>query len=692
MYLRFFNLREQPFSITPDPRFLFLSPQHEEALSSLLYGIHQRKGFIEITGEVGTGKTILCRTLMDRLDNTVSTALIFNSYLDEIELLQAILNDFGVSAEKTTRKGYIDALNQYLLKEYTDGRNAIVLIDEAQNLEPRVLEQLRMLSNLETERDKLVQVILVGQPELHDLLATPQMRQLDQRIAVRYHINGLTRSETLQYIMHRLSVAGAANAIVFTYRALSIIYQHCAGIPRRLNLLCDRILVTAYVRGTHRITARIVRQSINDLEGARQTARSHRFSLRPIPTSITVGVLASATFLGISNGWLPISVYREQLRTQLFGRPPAATQPLLTSVPSPQPPIASVALTLEPVTPPPPPYVEASDMALARKLWQLKVQASSAATPSTGKAPQWQETPLIQFANHAALAMQPLQGNPTQLTRLSRPCLIEVHPRAAEAPSLLWVVVRGFMDHILVYQEPEGLKSVPLQELSRIWYGKLYLTLDQADSLVPMLKQGMRGTRVLALQHILNNLGYLHEKPSGRFDIHTEQAVKAFQHDHLLDADGYAGQKTLMVLSHFQRIPVSAWRADTPPYPHHADEARQAPPPQRQDDQQQNQSRSTVDVGAAPSIRRYSIQVGSFRLPEQAERLRNRLSQEGYATWVQPSQVPGQGTWYRVRVGHFTERSAADEVAERLATQEQLAILIAAESKIDGKYTSYEHD
>ncbi len=693
MYLRFFNLREQPFSITPDPRFLFLSPQHEEALSSLLYGIHERKGFIEITGEVGTGKTVLCRTLMNRLDKTVSTALIFNSYLNEIELLQAILNDFGVSAEQTTRKGYIDALNQYLLKEYTAGHNAIVLIDEAQNLEPRVLEQLRMLSNLETERCKLVQVILVGQPELRDRLATPQMRQLDQRIAVRYHLNSLTRSETLQYIMHRLSVAGAANAIVFTHRALSIIYQHCAGIPRRLNLLCDRILVTAYVRGTHRITARIVRRSINDLEGARRTARSHRFSLRPTLTGITVVGLASATFLGISSGWLPISISQEQIRTLLFDRAPAATQPLLTSIPSPQPPIASVALTPETVIPPPPPYVKASDMALARKLWQLKVQASSAATPSSGKAPQWQETALVQFASNAALTMQPLQGSPTQLTRLSRPCLIEVHPPAAEAASLLWVVVRGFMDHVLVYQGPEGLKSVPLQKLSRIWYGKLYLTLDQADSLTPMLRQGMRGARVQALQHVLSNLGYLHEKPSGLFDIHTKQAVKAFQRDHLLDADGYAGQKTLMVLSHFQRIPpVSASRADTTPHTQHADKARKEPPPQRQYDQRQNQNRSTIDAGTAPSIRRYSIQVGSFRLAEQAERLRNRLRKEGYATWVQPSQVPGQGTWYRVRVGRFTERSAADEVADRLAAQEQLAILIAAESEIDGEYMPYEHD
>ena len=193
MYLRFFNLRESPFNLTPDPRFLFLSAQHEEALTHLLYGIYERKGFIEITGEVGTGKTVLCRALLERLDKTVSTALIFNSYLTKMELLQAITDDFGLQPRETTSKGYIDVLNDYLLGEFAAGRNAVVVIDEAQNLEPTVLEQLRMLSNLETERGKLIQIILVGQPELHDKLATLQMRQLEQRIAVRFHIHELTR-------------------------------------------------------------------------------------------------------------------------------------------------------------------------------------------------------------------------------------------------------------------------------------------------------------------------------------------------------------------------------------------------------------------------------------------------------------------------------------------------------------------
>ena len=229
MYLRFFNLRESPFNLTPDPRFLFLSAQHEEALTHLLYGIYERKGFIEITGEVGTGKTVLCRTLLERLDKTVSTALIFNSYLTKMELLQAITDDFGLQPRETTSKGYIDVLNEYLLGEFAAGRNAVVVIDEAQNLEPTVLEQLRMLSNLETERVKLLQIILVGQPELHAKLATLQMRQLEQRIAVRFYIHELTRMETEQYITHRMSVAGAAHTVTWSRRALRLIHHYTGG-------------------------------------------------------------------------------------------------------------------------------------------------------------------------------------------------------------------------------------------------------------------------------------------------------------------------------------------------------------------------------------------------------------------------------------------------------------------------------
>jgi general secretion pathway protein A len=276
MYCAFYGLQERPFSITPDPRFLFLSQSHQEALGHLLYGIEERRGFITITGEVGTGKTLLCRALLGRLGHQVRTALILNSFMSGLELLRSINEDFGIPARSTTRKELIDALNDFLLEEFREGRNAVLIIDEAQNLAPPVLEQIRMLSNLETERGKLLQIILVGQPELRQQLARADLRQLNQRIALRYHIQPFDRQETADYIHHRLLVAGSHGGVRFSRRALSLIYRHCEGVPRRINLLCDRALLSGYVQGSAGIDHRIVRRANAELKGG-QGRRLSRF-------------------------------------------------------------------------------------------------------------------------------------------------------------------------------------------------------------------------------------------------------------------------------------------------------------------------------------------------------------------------------------------------------------------------------
>src|SRR5262245_2371554 len=371
MYLRFFNLRESPFNLTPDPRFLFLSTQHEEALTHLLYGIYERKGFIEITGEVGTGKTVLCRVLLERLDKTVSTALIFNSYLTKLEPLQAITDDFGLQPRETTSKGYIDVLNEYLLNEFAAGHNAVVVIDEAQNLEPPVLEQLRMLSNLETERVKLLQIIIVGQPELHAKLATRQMRQLEQRIAVRFHIHELTRAETEHYITHRLSVAGGAQTVTWSRRALRLIHHYTGGIPRRINLLCDRVLMTAFVRETHRVSAAIVRRSAQELASPWQSKRRgwlRRVALGSGAGLGLLGLIGGGVFLWptIHTQWYPrvveqiLALTRHTTPPQPAALPPPAALPqdiLLPkqrpiSEPAALPPPAALPLSVsEPTSP-----------------------------------------------------------------------------------------------------------------------------------------------------------------------------------------------------------------------------------------------------------------------------------------------------------------------------------------------------
>ena len=268
MYESFFSLKQKPFAITSNPSFLFLSPRHKEALAHMTYGIRERVGFIEITGEVGTGKTTVCRALLNQLDEKTKSAFIFNSNLSEVQLIQTIVEDLGLKTAQKNKGGLFSELNRYLIDQMALGHNVVVIIDEVQNLSLRTLEQVRMLSNLECENEKLLQIILVGQPELSKKLARPELRQLRQRIAVRYHIGALTRDETAQYIAHRLSLAGRADAAtLFDDTAIDEVFRYSGGIPRLINLVCGKSLLTGFVLETRRIRFDIVKQSIIELEG-----------------------------------------------------------------------------------------------------------------------------------------------------------------------------------------------------------------------------------------------------------------------------------------------------------------------------------------------------------------------------------------------------------------------------------------
>ncbi len=267
MYLEFYGLKEFPFNITPDPRFLYLSPYHKEAYDHVMYGIKARKGFIELTGEVGSGKTTLCRAVLANLDNTVETALILNPSLTETQLLRAMLNDFGLDPKGKDRLDYIEILNDFLLAKSQQGINVALLIDEAQNLSPQVMEQIRLLSNLETDQQKLIQIVLCGQPELQKRLARPDLRQLRQRITVRYHIRPLTFEDTMMYIRHRLWVAGNNGNLTFDQPAFKEVHRYSKGGPRVINAICDIALLAGYVDKKHAIDARCIRKAIEQLEG-----------------------------------------------------------------------------------------------------------------------------------------------------------------------------------------------------------------------------------------------------------------------------------------------------------------------------------------------------------------------------------------------------------------------------------------
>ncbi|MDD5483067.1 MAG: AAA family ATPase [Kiritimatiellae bacterium] len=267
MYLEYYGLKEAPFNLTPDPKFLFFTPNHREAFNHLIYGIRNRKGFVELTGEVGSGKTTICRAVLASLAPGIKTSLILNPFLTENQLLRSILNDFGLKVKGRDRLTNIETLNSFLLENLQSGNNVALIIDEAQNLSPAVLEQVRLLSNLETDQNKLLQIVLCGQPELRQRLASPDLRQLRQRITVRYHLLPLNESETIRYIEYRLKMAGWSEGRLFLEKAVRRIHNYARGIPRLINSVCDIALLAGYVASSAAIDVDCVKKAIKQLEG-----------------------------------------------------------------------------------------------------------------------------------------------------------------------------------------------------------------------------------------------------------------------------------------------------------------------------------------------------------------------------------------------------------------------------------------
>ena len=268
MYLQYYGLTEAPFDITPNPKFLFYSAKHREAFNHLLYGIRERKGFVQLTGEVGAGKTTLCRAMLEQLDNShFATALILNPVMSPTELMKAIAVEYGLPVNGLDRLDILAVINEFLLQQVERGKDTVLIIDEAQDLTDELLEQVRLLSNLETDNRKLLQIVLMGQPELRERLNNPRLRQLRQRITVRYHLLPLSRYEVNQYIQHRLSVSGAKGAPYFTQPALWRVHRYSQGIPRLVNAVCDKALLAGFVQQREKIDFGMVGNAVRELEG-----------------------------------------------------------------------------------------------------------------------------------------------------------------------------------------------------------------------------------------------------------------------------------------------------------------------------------------------------------------------------------------------------------------------------------------
>ncbi len=277
MYKDFYSLKENPFNITSDPAFFFPSLRHEEAFNHLSYGINSRKGMIVITGEIGTGKTTLCRMLLNRLGDNVKTALILNPDFSDIQLLEMIVHDLGIECKRKNKLALVGAIALFLVEQSSQGKNVAVILDECQNLNVRQLEQIRLLSNLETEKEKLLQIILVGQPELNEKLQNPLLRQLNQRVSVRYHILPLDKAEVRSYIEHRLKTVRADNRLKFTDAAIETIFAYSHGTPRVINILCDRALLAGFVREAWTIDENIIQECVKEIHGPQEAKLSYEY-------------------------------------------------------------------------------------------------------------------------------------------------------------------------------------------------------------------------------------------------------------------------------------------------------------------------------------------------------------------------------------------------------------------------------
>jgi type II secretory pathway predicted ATPase ExeA len=335
MYESYYGLSEKPFSLTPDPKYLYRSESHANAFELLRYAVGRREGFVAITGDIGTGKTTLCRALLEQIDRTTFTALVLNPFLSEEDLLKRILQDFGVISREDIKAGrvaraskqdLIDALYDFLLGLIPINASAVLIIDEAQNLPRQVLEQIRILSNLETDKEKLLQIILVGQLNLQGLLRSPDLRQLDQRVSIRYELKPLDRDAVAAYVAHRLTIAGGSAAVTFTARALDAVHRLSAGIPRLINLICDRALLSGYSLRTDRITPDIVQHASDSLDLAQPILPRRRWFARPAPMLGAAAAIAGAAVAAVLAGYLYQRVASRTVEARA-----ASAEPVLTS-------------------------------------------------------------------------------------------------------------------------------------------------------------------------------------------------------------------------------------------------------------------------------------------------------------------------------------------------------------------------
>jgi len=571
MYEAFYGLREKPFNLTPDPKYLYLSDKHKEAFAHLLFGIKNRSGFVMLTGEIGTGKTTICRNLLNQLDSDTEVAFIFNPFLSPVELLRKINSEFGIDTRADNLLGLTEELNIHLLNAGARGKNCVLVIDEAQNLDPVVLEQIRLLSNLETETNKLLQIVLIGQPELGEKLALHELRQLNQRITARYHLKPLNAKETLQYIAYRLHVAGGRKGgVSFAKNAIAAVYKFSKGTPRVINAVCDRALLIGYTREERTITAAIVRQAVREVRGERVTVKRPRdwFHWRRMLPSSSFVLAVLVVFLIVRHLTAPIEQATRELgafNRVLSGEAPAAPDPASTAnaaapagagAPADQSLVArnvidrlaGVARGSRAGEDPAQALAQiAAVSAEQSRDYGLAAVLEKWGLPAPAAPPASDEAAAVSAAlAGAGLACETLHPVTEQLLAINMPGLVRLRLEGG----LRWAGLIGAGEDALVLAVAPGVHV----SLSRFAFREIYAN----EALFPwkdpapeqtVLQPGARGRHVASLKDMLRTLRLIPDANTGDvYDSDTASAVAGVQAESGLKMDGKAGKQVRMVL------------------------------------------------------------------------------------------------------------------------------------------------